>query len=105
MMATTPPLREGWCERCLHPIEPNEAVFVEAYKLVGEFERKVYFHDRCFDPANPEYLDALMRYSDGRVTIPIKAPLMPAEPRAARSRGRGARRLRGKADRPRQRRR
>ena len=39
---------EEWCEHCLHPIDVNEAV-TEAYKLVGEIERKVYFHDRCFD--------------------------------------------------------
>jgi hypothetical protein len=98
-------LREEWCEHCLHPIDPNEAVFVEAYKLVGDLERKVYFHDRCFNPANPRYFDALKRYSysdDDRVTIATKAPSMRAAPRgAARSRGGRARRLRGKAQRPR----
>jgi hypothetical protein len=83
MMARTPP---RWCERCFHPIDPSEAVFVEAYRLVGDFERKVYFHDRCFDPANPAYLDALMRYSDGRVTTPIKAPSKPAKPAERRAR-------------------
>jgi hypothetical protein len=102
MMATTPP---RWCERCFHPIDPSEAVFVEAYRLVGDFSRKAYLHDHCFDPANPAYLDALMRYSDGRVMMPIKAPSKPAEPRAARSRGGRARRLRGKAHRPRRQRR
>jgi hypothetical protein len=69
------------------PIDPDEAVFAEAYKLVGEFERKVYFHDRCFDPAKPAYFDALRRDSDDRVMIPIKAPSMRAAPSAARSRG------------------
>ena len=102
-MVTTPQ-REEWCEHCLHPIDPSEAVFVEAYRLVGEFERKVYFHDRCFNPANPAYFDALKRYSDDPVALPIKAPSMPAAPRAARSRGGRARRLIGKAHRPRRRR-
>jgi hypothetical protein len=93
MMVTTPQ-REEWCEHCLHPIDSSEAVFVEAYRLVGEFERKVYFHDRCFNPANPAYFDALKRYSDDRVALPIKAPSVPAAPRAARSRGGRARRRR-----------
>jgi len=93
-----------WCECCLHPIDPNEVVFVEAYRTVGEFERKVYFHNRCFDPGHPAYFDALMRYSDGRVTIPINKPSILAAPKA-RSQGRGVRRLRGKAHRSRQRRR
>jgi len=67
-----------WCENCLHPIDPSEAIFVEAYRLVGEFERKVHFHDRCFNPANPAYFDALKRYADDRVALPIKAPSKPA---------------------------
>jgi hypothetical protein len=92
--------REEWCEHCLHPIDPNEAVFVEAYRLVGEFERKVYFHDRCFNPANPTYFHAQFRYSDGLV-IPVKTPSPPAVPRAARLRTGRAHRLRGKAHRPR----
>jgi hypothetical protein len=92
--------REEWCERCLHPIDPGEFVIVEAYKLFGDFERKVYFHDRCFDPANPRYFDALKRWSeDDRVAIPIKAPSTRLVPRPARSRGVLARRLRGKRDR------
>jgi hypothetical protein len=91
---------EEWCEHCLHPIDPNETVLVEAYRLVGEFERKVYFHDRCFNPANPTYLEAQFRYSDG-LMIPVKAPSMPAVPRAARLRVGRAHRLRGKAHRPR----
>jgi hypothetical protein len=94
------PRREEWCAHCLHPIDPNEPVFVEAYKLVGEFERKVYFHDRCFNPANPAYLDAQFRYTDG-LMIPVMAPSMPAVPRAARLRMGRAHRLRGKAYRPR----
>ena len=89
-----------WCECCLHPIDSNEGVFVEAYRTVGEAERKVYFHDRCFDPGHPAYFDAMMRYSDGRVTIPIKKPSIPAATKE-RSRGRGVRELRGKADRSR----
>ena len=97
-MVTTP-RREEWCEHCLHPIDPNELVLVEAYKLVGDLERKVYFHDRCFNPASPRYFDALKHYSDDDRTIPINALSMPAAPRAARSRG--VRRLRGKAHRPR----
>ena len=84
MMVTTPQ-REEWCEHCLHPIGPSEAVFA-AYRLVGEFERKVYFHARCFNPANPAYFDALERYSDDRVALPIKAPSKPPAPRASRSR-------------------
>jgi hypothetical protein len=98
-MVTTP-RREEWCEHCLHPIDPSESVFVEAYRLVGELERKVYFHDRCFNPATPAYFDAQWRYSDGG-TIPVKAPSMPAVPRAARSRMGRAHRLRGKAHRSR----
>jgi hypothetical protein len=97
-MVTTP-RREEWCEHCLHPIDPNELVLVEAYKLVGDLERKVYFHDRCFNPANPRYFDALKHYSDDDWTIPIDARSLPAAPRAARSRV--PRRLRGKAHRPR----
>jgi len=92
-----------WCDCCLHPIDPNEGVFVEAYRTVGEFERKVYFHNRCFEPGHPAYFDALMRYSDGRVTIPIKRSSIPAATET-RSAGRGVRRLRDKADRSRQRR-
>jgi hypothetical protein len=95
-MATTP-RREEWCERCLHPIDPGEFVVVEAYKLFGDFERKVYFHDRCFDSANPRYFDALKRSSDDdRVAFPIKAPSTRTVPRPTRSRGILARRLRGK---------
>ena len=99
MMVTTPQ-REEWCEHCLHPIGPSEAVF-EAYRLVGEFERKVYFHARCFNPANPAYFDALERYSDDRVALPIKAPSKPAAERAARSRGGRARSVIGKVHQPR----
>ena len=91
-----------WCESCLHPIDPNEGVFVEAYRTVGEFERKVYFHDRCFEPGDPAYVDALIRYADGRVTAPIKRPI-PATTEV-RSRGRGVRRLRDRVDRSRRRR-
>jgi hypothetical protein len=84
----TRPPREEWCEHCFHPIDPNEAAFVEAYRLVGDFERKVYFHYRCFDPANSRYFDAQKRYSDDhRVKVPMKAPSKPAAPRrASRSR-------------------
>jgi hypothetical protein len=99
-MVTTP-RREEWCEHCLHPIDPNEAIFVEAYRLVSEFERKIYFHDRCFNPASLSYLDAQFRYSDG-LMIPVKTPSMPAVPRrAAHSRGSRAHRLRNKAHRSR----
>ena len=90
-----------WCECCFHPVDPNEGVFVEAFRTVGEGERKVYFHNRCFDPGHPAYFDAMMRYSDGRVTIPIKKPSIPAATET-RSRGRGVRRIRDKADRSRQ---
>jgi hypothetical protein len=92
-----------WCESCLHPIDSNEGVLVEAYRMVGEFERKVYFHNRCFEPGHPAYFDALMRYSDGRVTIPIKKTAAPTAPET-RSRARGVRRIKGRADRSRQRR-
>jgi hypothetical protein len=93
--------REQWCEQCLHPIDPGEPVFVEAYRVMGEYERKVYFHDRCFDPANVAYLDAKFRYSDG-LMIPVQAPPPPAVTRAARLRMGRAHRLRGgKAHRPR----
>ena len=86
---------EEWCEHCLHPIDVNEAV-TEAFKLVGEIERKVYFHDRCFDRANPAYFDALKRYSEEALKSPIKASSMPAMPRAARSRAGRPRKLRRK---------
>jgi hypothetical protein len=91
-----------WCESCLHPIDPDEDVWVEAYRTVGEFERKVYFHNRCFEPGNPAYVDALMRYSDGRVTAPIKKPSIPATTEVY-SRGRGVRRLKDRTDRSRRR--
>jgi hypothetical protein len=94
------PRREEWCEQCLHPINLNDAVFVEAYRLVGEFERRVYFHDRCFNPADLAYLDAQFRYSDG-LTIPVQTPSPPVVPRGARLRMGRAHRLRGKAHRPR----
>ena len=47
-----------WCERCLHPISLADWVCVEAYREVGEVDRRVLLHGRCFRPGDPTYLDA-----------------------------------------------
>jgi hypothetical protein len=52
-------LHEEWCEHCLHPIDVNEAV-TEAFKLVGEIDRKFIFTTAASIVQPSAYFNALM---------------------------------------------
>jgi hypothetical protein len=75
-----------WCEQCFHPLDPDERDFVEAYKTIGDSERKVYFHIRCFKPGDPAYLDAAEVRSAGR--LPPASPYPSSAPPEKRVRPR-----------------